>query len=148
MFGGGGLRGVSFHSCWDVKPADGQPGMPLTELVARLADAFSIRSFDPEGARQNALKRLEALQNLSFPVPEEVLASYRDAHPVDVFLADTDEEDRAALDFTVWPEKDGTVTGVQVCFGTEEHQREAAVLFARLAEVLGWEPEDVSDEVA
>jgi hypothetical protein len=139
---------VSFHTCWDVKPADGTPGLSLAELQARLADAFSVHEFDPEGARQSAHRRLAALQNLSFPVPEEVLASYRDAHPVDVFLADTNEEDLAALDFTVWPEKDGTVTGIQVCFATEDHQREASVLLARLAEVLGWEAEDVSDDLA
>ncbi|MDY3554539.1 hypothetical protein R5W24_003663 [Gemmata sp. JC717] len=139
---------MSFYTCWDVKPTTGRPGMPLAELVARLADAFPVHEFDPEGARQNALRRLDALQNLPFQVPEDVLASYRNAHPVDVFLADAEEEHRAALDFTIWPEKDGSVTGLQICFGSEEHQREAAALLTRLAEVLSWEPEDVSDEVA
>jgi hypothetical protein len=38
------------------------------------------------------------------------------------------------------------VSGVKVYFGSEEHQRAAAVLLARLAEVLGWEAEDVTDE--
>jgi len=139
---------VSYHTGWDVKPVSGQPGMSVSAFLARLAEAFPIAVFDPEGARQNALLRLDALQKLTFPVGEEVLASYRDAHPVDVFLADTDAEDRAALDFTVWPEKDGVVSGLQVYFGSEEHQREAAVLFARLADALGWEVEDITDEVS
>ena len=137
---------MSFHTCWGVKPTDGQPWMPLAEFLARLAEAFPVHQFDAEGARQGALRRLEALQKLSIPVPEEVLASYRDAHPVAVSLADADEEGLAALDFIVWPEKDGSVSGVKVYFGSEEHQREAAVLLARLAEVLGWEAEDVTDE--
>ena len=137
---------MSFHSCWRLKPTSGQPGMPLTEFQAVLAEAFPIHKFDAEGARQGALRRLEALQKLSIPVPEEVLASYRDAHPVGVSLADKDEDGLAALDFVVWSEKDGSVSGVKVYFGSEEHQREAAVLLARLAEVLGWEAEDVTDE--
>jgi len=137
---------VSFHTCWGVKPTDGQPCMPLAEFLARLAEAFPVHQFDAEGARQGALRRLEALQKLSIPVPEEVLASYRDAHPVGVSLADKDEDGLAALDFVVWPEKDGAVSGVKVYFGSEKHQREAAVLLARLAEVLGWEAEDVTDE--
>jgi hypothetical protein len=129
-----------------VKPTDGQPGLPLTEFLERLADAFPIHEFDAEGGRQGALNRLQALQNLSIPVPEEVLASYRDAHPVKVFLADREEERLAALDFVVWPEKDGSVSGVKIYFVSEEHQREAAILLVRLAEVLGWEHEDVTDE--
>lgn len=137
---------MSFHTCWGVKPTDGQTRMPLEDLLARLADAFPVHKFDAEGARQGALRRLEALQKLSIAVPEEVLASYRDAHPVAVSLADTNEEGLAALDFIVWPEKDGSVSGVKVYFVSEEHQREAAVLLARLAEVLGWEAEDVTDE--
>ena len=137
---------MSFHTCWGVKPTDGQPCLPLAVFLARLAEAFPVHQFDAEGARQGALRRLEALQKLSIPVPEEVLASYRDAHPVGVSLADKDEEGLAALDFVVWPEKDGSVSGVKVYFGSEEHQREAAVLLARLAEVLGWEAEDVTDE--
>lgn len=137
---------MSFHTCWGVKPTDGQPGMPLTEFLARLAEAFPVHRFDAEGGRQGALRRLEALQKLSIPVPEEVVASYRDAHPVLVSLADTDKKGLAALDFVVWPEKDESVTGVKVYFGSEEHQREAAVLLARLAEVLGWEAEDVTDD--
>lgn len=139
---------MSFHACWDVKPVDGQSSMPVMDILSHLTDAFPIHEFDPNGARQNALRRLEALQQLPFPVPENVLASYREAHPVDVFLADTDDETLAYLDFTIWPEKDGAVTGIQICFATEDHQREACVLLARLAEVLGWGAEDVSDEVS
>jgi hypothetical protein len=120
--------------------------MPLTEFLGRLAEAFPKHEFDADGARQGALRRLEALQKLSISVPEEALALYRDAHPVNVSLADTDEEALAALDFVVWPEKDGTVSGAKVYFGSEEHQCAAAVLLARLAEVLGWELEDVTDE--
>jgi hypothetical protein len=137
---------MSFHTCWGVKPTDGQPGMPLTEFTARLAEAFPVHKFDAEGARQGALRRLEALQKLSVPVPDELVASYRDAHPVHVSLADTDEGGLAALDFTVWPEQDRSVSEVKVYFGSEENQREAAVLLIRLAEVLGWEAEDVTDD--
>ncbi len=137
---------MSFHTCWGVKPTDGQPCMPLAEFLAQLADAFPVHHFDAEGGRQGAFQRLETLKKLSVPVPEEVLAAYRDAHPVCVSLADRDEDGLAALKFVVWPEKDGSVSGVKVYFGSEEHQREAAVLLARLAEALGWEAEDVTDE--
>ena len=136
---------MSFHSCWRLKPTSGQPGMPLTEFLAVLAEAFPIHKFDAEGARQGALRRLEALQRLPVPVPEEIVAAYRDGQPVDVLLADTDEQDRGALPFVVWPEKNGSVSEVKVYFGSEERQRKAAVLLARLAEVLGWESEDVTD---
>ena len=117
--------------------ADGVPGV--------LEEAFPIHKFDAEGARQGALRRLEALQRLPVPVPEEIVAAYRDGQPVDVLLADTDEQDRGALPFVVWPEKNGSVSEVKVYFGSEERQRKAAVLLARLAEVLGWESEDVTD---
>src|SRR5689334_7284300 len=100
--------------------------MSLTEFLARSADAFPIHKFDAEGARQGALRRLEALQRLQLPVPDELVAAYRDGRPVDVLLADTDEQDRAALRFVVWPEKDGSVSEVKVYFGTEEHHRAAA----------------------
>jgi hypothetical protein len=136
---------VSFHSCRRLKPTSGRPAMPLTELLAVLAEAFPIHKFDAEGARQGALRRLEALQRLPAPVPEEIVAAYRDGQPVDVLLADTDEQDRGALPFVVWPEKNGSVSEVKVYFGSEERQRKAAVLLARLAEVLGWEAEDVTD---
>ena len=137
---------MSFHSCWRLKPTSGQPGMPLTELLAVLAEAFPIHKFDAEGARQGALRRLEALQRLPVPVPEEIVAVYRDGQPVDVWLANTSQGDRACLDFVVWPEKDGSVSAVKVYFGSEEHQRAATVLLARLAEELGWESEDVTDD--
>ena len=137
---------MSFHTCWRLKPTSGRPGMPLTEFLAQSAAAFPIHKFDAEGARQGALRRLEALQRLSVPVPEEIVAAYRDGQPVDVLLADTDEQDRSALRFVVWPEKDGSVSGVKVYFGSEEHQRKAVALLDRLAEVLGWESEDVTDE--
>jgi hypothetical protein len=81
-------------------------------------------------------------------MPEEILAYYRDAYPVDVVLADGPDAEEAVLDFSVWPERDRSVSRVLVRFvATAEHQRAGCVLLARLAEVLGWETEDVSDEV-
>jgi hypothetical protein len=120
--------------------------MPPTEFQARLAGAFPHPKFDAEGARQGALRRLEAIQRLSIPVPDEIAAAYRDGQPVAVSLADTEEQDRIALDFVVWPEKDGSVSQVKVYFRSEEHQSEAFALLTRLAEVLGWESEDVTAE--
>jgi len=137
---------VSFHTCWSLKPTSGRPGMPLTEFKAQLAAAFPVHRFDADGARQGALRRLEAIQRLSVPVPEEIVAAYRDGQPVAVSLADTGEGDRAALNFVVWPEKDGSVSELKVYFGSEEHQRKAFALLARLAEVLSWEVKDVTDE--
>lgn len=140
---------MSFHTCWEVTPAEGDPGLLLDDLLARLAEAFPVHQFDSEGARQSALRRLAAMESLSLssPVPEELLAQYRDAYPVHVILVDGDNED-ANLDFTIWPEKDNSVKAIQVCFATEEHQRAAGYLLTRLAECLGWETLDVSDEVA
>ena len=142
---------MSYHSCWAVKPDDGQPGMPLADLLARLAEAFPVHKFDAEGARQGALRYLAALEAITDPVriPEEILAHYRNAHPVDVVLADGPDADAAVLKFSVWPEpeSDGVVTGVLVRFATEEEQRAGCVLLARVAEALGWIAEDVTDEV-
>ena len=123
--------------------------MPLADFLARLADAFPVHTFDPEGGRQGALQRLAALQAVTNPVPmpEEVLGYYRDAYPVDVVLADGPSAGAAVLSFTVWPEPYGAVSRVLVRFATEEHQRSGCVLLARVAEALGWEAEDVSDEV-
>jgi hypothetical protein len=124
--------------------------MPIADLLARLAEAFPVHKFDAEGARQSALQRLAALQAITNPVriPEEILAYYRNAHPVDVVLADGPDADAAVLNFSVWPEpeSDGVVARVLVRFATEEDQREAAVLLSRLADVLGWYAEDVTDE--
>ena len=135
---------MSFHSCWSVKPADGQPGMPIADLLARLANAFPVHKL-------SALQRLAALEAITDPVriPEEILSYYRDVHPVDVVLADDPDADAAVLNFSVWPEpeSDGIVAGVLVHFATEEDQRAGCVLLARVAEALGWIAEDVSDEV-
>jgi len=140
---------LSFHICWGVKPTDGQPGMPLADLLARLSASFPVHKFDPESARQGALRRLAALQAITnpVPIPEEILAYYRDAYPVDVVLADSPDADVAVLNFTVWPERDRSVSKVLVYFATEEQQRAGCFLLARLADVLGWEAEDVTGEV-
>jgi hypothetical protein len=132
-----------------VKPADGQPGMPLADLLARLAEAFPVHKFDPESARQGALRQLAALEAITDPVriPEEILSYYREAYPVDVVLADSPDSEGVVLDFSVWPERDRSVSKVLVRFVTEEHQRAACVLLSRMAEVLGWVAEDVIDEV-
>jgi hypothetical protein len=129
-----------------LKPTSGRPGLPLTEFRAQVAAAFPVHRFDAEGARQGALRRLEALQRLPVPVPEEIVAAYRDGQPVAVSLADPGAGNRAALDFVVWPERDESVAEVKVYFGSEEHQREAFALLARLAAVLSWESEDVTDK--
>ena len=140
---------MAFRTCWSVKPTDGLPGMPLADLLARLAGAFPFHTFDPDRGRRGALERLAALQAVTNPVsmPEEVLAYYRNAYPVDVVLADGPDAGAAELRFSVWPDPDGPVSRVLVRFATEEHQRAGTVLLARVAEALGWMAEDVSDEV-
>ena len=150
---------MSFHTCWEVRPTGGQPGMPLADLLARLADAFPVHKFDHEGARQGALRRLAALQSMTMPtasgetiplpVPEEVVAAYRDAYPVAVVLANSPDAEEAVLRFTIWPEPDRSVTKVQVVFATDGHYRAGRALLARMVESLGWgEAVDVTDEVA
>src|SRR5262245_9302501 len=127
---------MSFHTCWDVKSADGKEAMPLDDVLARLAGAFPVHQFDPEGARQNALRRLAALEAIkTVPMPEEILAYYRDAYPVDVVLADGDDPE-AVLKFSIWPAKDRTVNRIQVYFMTEERQRAAGYLLSRMADCL------------
>ena len=144
---------MSFHTCWEVRPTSGQPGMPLADLLARLADAFSVHTIDPEGARQGALRRLAALQSITIdsipvPVPEEIVASYRDACPVDVVLADSPDAGEAVLKFTIWPEPDRSVAKIQVVFATDGHYRAGRALLARMVVSLGWgEAVDVTDEV-
>ena len=144
---------MSFHTCWEVRPTGGQPGMPLADLLARLADAFPVHTFDPEGGRQGALRRLAALQAITIdsipvPVPEEIVASYRDAYPVDVVLADSADAGETVLRFTIWPEPDRSVTKVQVVFAADGHYRAGRTLLARMVESLGWgEAVDVTDEV-
>jgi hypothetical protein len=125
----------------------------LADLLARLADAFPVHTFDPEGARQGALRRLAALQSITIdsipvPVPEEIVASYRDACPVNVVLADSPDAEEAALKFTIWPEPDRSVMKVQVVFATDAHYVAGRALLARMVESLGWgEAVDVTDEV-
>jgi hypothetical protein len=132
--------------------------MPLADLLARLADAFPVHKFDPEGARQRALRRLAVLKSMTIPtvsgetiplpVPEEVVASYRDGYPVDVVLADSPDAEEAVLKFTIWPEPDRSVTKIQVVFATEGHYRAGSPLLARLVMSLGWgQAVDVTDEV-
>jgi hypothetical protein len=123
--------------------------MSLADLLARLAGAFPTHKFDPQSARQRALERLAALQAVTnpVPIPEEMLAYYRNAYAVDVVLADGPGTGAAVLNFTVWPEPDGAVSRVLVRFATEEDQRAGRVLLARAAEALEWGAEDVSDEV-
>jgi hypothetical protein len=136
---------LSFHTCWDIVPPEGKTGLLLADVLARMAMMFQVHRFDAEVARQSSLRRLAALESLG--APEQVLASYRDARPVAVVLADT-PDDEFSLDFTIWPDADGSVTGIQVAFGTPEHQAACAVSLSLLAGILGWEAVDVSDEVA
>ena len=149
---------MSFHTCWEVRPTGGQAGMPLADLLARLADAFPVHKFDPEGARQGALRRLAALQSMTMPtaygetiplpVPKEIVMSYRDACPVAVVLADSPDAREGVLKFTIWPEPDRSVTKVQVVFATEGHYLVGRALLDRMVESLGWgEAVDVTDEV-
>ena len=127
--------------------------MPLADLLARLADAFPVHKFDPEGARQGALRRLAALQSITVdsipvPVPEEIVAAYRDAYPVDVVLANSPDAGEAVLKFTIWPEPDRSVTKIQVVFATEGHYLVGRALLDHMVESLGWgEAVDVTDEV-
>lgn len=134
---------MSFYSGWEARPADGC-GIPVDQFVASLTAAFPFHVFDPESARQSALNRLAALQTLPFPVPEEVLASYRDARPVDVQLGD-DPSSGVVLDFTVWPDADGTVAAAEVYFANAADQQSAWDLLTRFAGCLGWELVDVTD---
>lgn len=136
---------MSFHTCWDIAPAEGQPSLPLPDVLGRIAASFPFHTFDAESARQSALRRLAALESIG--ASEEVLAAYREARPVDVVLADS-PDDEYILDFTIWPEDDGLVRGLQVSFATAEHQHACAVHLSRLADALSWETIDVSDEVA
>jgi hypothetical protein len=110
-----------------------------------MAEVFPVHEFDAAEARQSALRRLAALESIG--APEKVLTEYRNARPVAVVLADA-PDDEYSLDFTVWPGPDGTVAGIQVSFATPEHQGACAAQLSRLADALGWEPMDVSDEVA
>ena len=108
---------MSFHTCWEVRPTGGQPGMPLADLLARLADAFPVHEFDHEGARQGALRRLAALQSMTMPtasgetiplpVPEEIVASYRDAYPVNVVLADSPGAEEAVRGMAAFATAEG-----------------------------------------
>jgi hypothetical protein len=87
-------------------------------------------------------------ETIPVPVPEEIVASYRDAYPVDVVLADNPDAEEAVLKFTIWPEPDRSVTKIQVVFATEGHYRAGSSLLARLVMSLGWgQAVDVTDEV-
>jgi hypothetical protein len=87
-------------------------------------------------------------ETIPLPVPEEIVASYRDAYPVNVVLADSPGAEEAVLKFTIWPEPDRSVTKVQVVFATVDHYRAGSALLARMVEALGWgEAVDVTDEV-
>ena len=88
------------------------------------------------------------MNSIPVPVPEEIVASYRDACPVNVFLADSPDAGEAVLKFTIWPEPDRSVTKVQVVFATEGHYLVGRALLDRMVESLGWgEAVDVTDEV-
>ncbi|MGL6073852.1 MAG: hypothetical protein ACRC8S_06790 [Fimbriiglobus sp.] len=142
---------MSFDTCWEVRPPAGQPGMPLDDLLARLAVSFPVHTFDHEIARQGALKRLAALQALSdsipIPVPEAILAEYRDAYPVDVVLADSPDASEAILKFRIWPEPDRSVAKIHVVFATEDHYLAGRNLLDHMVESLEWaEPVDITDE--
>ena len=88
------------------------------------------------------------LDSIPVPVPDEIVAFYRDAYPVAVVLANSPDADEAVPKFTIWPESDRSVTKVQVVFATDGHYRVGRTLLARMVESLGWgEAVDVTDEV-
>ena len=66
------VRQMSFHTCWDVKAPEDTPGVPVPEVLNRLAMAFPVHSFDAEGAIANLTKQVAAMESLG--IPEEILA--------------------------------------------------------------------------
>jgi hypothetical protein len=130
---------MSFHTCWILEAPPDAPGVPVSDLLDRLAVAFPVHEFDADGARAEAAKRLAALTAVG--APEPILAGYRDARPVRVVLADGPGA-RHVLDFTVWPDAAGSVSGIQVSFATAAHQDACYPALVRVAEVTGWELEE------
>jgi hypothetical protein len=126
---------MSFHTCWNAQAEADDPGIPASDLLDRLAIVFPVHEFDAEGARADAAKRLTCLTALG--LPEEMLSLYRDARPVRVRLAD-DPRAPFALDFTIWPTKEGLVKGVQVSFATAQHEDACYPLLLRMTDLLGW----------
>src|SRR5437660_127112 len=122
---------MSFHTYWVAEAPPGAPGVAVSEVLSRLALAFPVHTFDEEGARADAAKRLAALTAVG--APEAVLAGYRDARPVRVVLADAPRA-RFALDFTLWPDPKGLVRGLDVAFATARHQAACYPALARVAD--------------
>ena len=49
---------MSFHTCWDVKAPVDTPGVPVPEMLDRLALAFPVHSFDAVGAMADMAKQI------------------------------------------------------------------------------------------
>ena len=130
---------MTFHSLWIAKPPLDFPGIEISEFLDRLKLSFAFHHFDAEGARADALKRLELLASLN--PPEEIVASYRDTKPVRIKLAD-EEGAPFMLDFTVWPDPSGILNRIDVCFATAEQEDACYPMLTRIADFLGWELEE------
>lgn len=132
---------MSFHTCWDVKAPEDTPGVPVPEVLNRLAMAFPVHSFDAEGAMANLTKQVAAMESLG--IPEEILAWYRNARPVLVTLSDTPDAPfmlkfTVAPDPALGPDPAGPVRSFLASFATAAHQDACFPLLVRVAEVLGW----------
>ena len=132
---------MSFHTCWDVKAPVDSPGVPVPEMLGRLAVAFPVHSFDAEGAMADVAKQIAAMESLDFP--EEIVGRYRNARPVLVVLSDSPDAP-FVLKFTVapdpalGPDPAGPVRSILASFATPAHQEACFPLLVRVAEVMGW----------
>ena len=129
---------MSFHTCWDVKAPGDTPGVPVPEMLERLALAFPVHSFDADGAMADMAKQIAAMESLGFP--EEILGWYRNARPVLVVLSDAPDAP-FVLKFTVapdpalGPDPAGPVRSVLASFATPAHQEACFPLLVRVAEL-------------
>jgi len=114
---------------YDMAPPEGVNCLSLDEVLTRVADAFPRHEFSPEEAREDAARRLAALEKLG--APEPILESYREGNPVRCRIADPDAEEY--LEFDVWEGQ-----GMLVHPHPKDVRDSCAELAKRLANVLGY----------
>ena len=95
---------VCTYFFYEIAPPEGDECLSIEEVLARVAEAFPRHEFSPEEAREEAARRLSALEQLDREVaPESILKIYREGKPVRCRIAEPDSQEY--LEFDVWEDQ-------------------------------------------
>lgn len=116
-----------------LDPVEGDPYLPPSEVVRRLASEFRFVTADPEAGAGHVAEMIRQFERMSFP--GEVIEDHRrrQAEAVRVTVADSLGVADECLSFVAMPG-----AGLFVGYHSAAHERAAAPLVERCGRALGY----------